>query len=123
MAWFGSQPPSHPPHVAVISRTELAAYLAFFEWNVDPISCSKDGDGRDEHRPSADPEGNAKTATKVAQSGKRTPSSRGRGKAPTSQGSIWAFATVRGMKTLLIWAQRATGWSISSHSLAATKRA
>src|SRR5271168_1543964 len=67
MSWFGSQPPSHPPHVAVISRTKLAAHLVFFEWNVDPISCSKDGDGRDEHRPSADPEGNAKREDSEAQ--------------------------------------------------------
>ena len=37
------QPALHPSNVVVIvSRSELAAHLSFFKWNVDPVGRGED---------------------------------------------------------------------------------
>jgi hypothetical protein len=54
-----SRPAPHPPDIVIIGRAELPAHLGFLERNVDPIDGSEDGERRDEHRPGADPYGNA----------------------------------------------------------------
>lgn len=54
-----SHPAPHLRNIVIVGRAELAARLGFLEADVDPIDGSEDGERRHEHRPGADPYGNA----------------------------------------------------------------
>ncbi len=53
-------PPPHLPNVAVIRRAKLTAHLFFFKGYVDPVQGGEEGYGRNEHRPGAHPDRDAK---------------------------------------------------------------
>src|SRR6185437_8163308 len=46
-------------HIVGVGGVELAGHLGFFIGNMDEVGCRQYGDGRDKHRPRADPEGDA----------------------------------------------------------------
>ena len=50
-----SHPAPHPLNIVFISCSELTAHLGLLKGDVDPISGGEDGDGRNEHWPSANP--------------------------------------------------------------------
>src|SRR5215467_7020617 len=62
-----SHPAPHPLNVVFISCSELTAHLGFLERDVDPISGGEDGNRRQEHWPSADPQRHAQCKDHEAQ--------------------------------------------------------
>jgi hypothetical protein len=62
-----SHPAPHQLNVVFTSRSELTAHLGFLKGNVNPISGGEDGDGRNEHRPSANPQRDAQSKYHEAQ--------------------------------------------------------
>src|SRR6516225_608849 len=57
----GSDPPPHALNVLLIRRPKLAAHLGFFKGDMNPVENGEDRDRRNEHWPSADPDGNAQS--------------------------------------------------------------
>ena len=55
----GSHPPPHPLDIIIIRRAELAPHLGFLEGDVDPVGGGEHREGYYQHRPGADPHGDA----------------------------------------------------------------
>src|SRR3974390_339682 len=57
----GSDPPPHALNVLLIRRPKLGAHLGFFKGDMHPVENGEHRDRRNEHWPSAAPDGNAQS--------------------------------------------------------------